>query len=118
MEKQKLPLQTSDELKLFLYKTFIFLGLVVSCYIIYSLSGFLTLFFSALFLSILFAPLLNWLNKRGIRDGVGIFFIYIVLFIFLALLLLAVLPIFIGQANVFIEYIQGIIQKSEESLFL
>lgn len=58
----------------------------------------------------LFDPLVKWLNKKGIRRGLGTLIIYVFLLGICILLLGAIFPVLIDQINEFAKSIPGIVE--------
>jgi len=96
----------TNEYKAFLIKLFILSGFLILCLLIYSLLDFLILFLFSIFLAILFVPFLNKMNKYKIPDFIGIFIIYLILIWFIVLAFFAIIPIFIKQTILFVDFIK------------
>ncbi|MDD2907644.1 MAG: AI-2E family transporter [Candidatus Gracilibacteria bacterium] len=65
----------------------------------------LKILFFASFLLILFSPFLNKMNKRKIPDILGIFIIYLFFILFLLISFFAIIPIFVEQTSLLIDFL-------------
>lgn len=84
------------------YKTFVIKLVLLSIFVVilmflYQIKTILMVLFFALFLNMLFSPLLNRFNKWKIPDVLGIIIIYIIAFVFIMIALFAIIPIFVKQ---------------------
>lgn len=71
----------------------------------YLLSSVLTLLFFSGFLTLLFSPFLDSMNKRRIPDWLGIIFIFLGVLFFFFIALFAIIPIFVKQSVDLFSYI-------------
>lgn len=92
-------------LKVFSQKILILLSFISGVYLLSLIASILAVLFFSGFLTILFSPFLDNMNKKRIPDWLGIIFIFsgIILFFFVALF--AIIPIFIQQISLLFSYI-------------
>ena len=76
-------------------------------YFFYSISNIIVILFFALFLNILFAPFLNFLNKHKIWDFIWILIIYFLILLFIMIVFFSIVPIFIKQISLFAQYVEN-----------
>ncbi len=97
----------------FLTKLFILTFFAISCLLIYNILNIIVILLLALFLNILFSPLLNKFNKWKISDWIGITIIYFSILLIIFVLIFAIAPIFIKQfallLNILTEWINNYI---------
>lgn len=74
-------------------------------FFLYKISSILVIFLLAIFLNILFAPFLNQLNKWKVWDTLWIILIYIVIITFLLLTLFTIIPIFVKQISLLVDFL-------------
>ncbi|MDD3145174.1 MAG: AI-2E family transporter [Candidatus Gracilibacteria bacterium] len=72
------------------------------------------LFFSS-FLLVLFSPFLNKMNKRKIPDILGIFIIYLFFILFLLISLFAIIPIFMEQTYLLVDFLSKKIEILDQA---
>lgn len=102
MFSKKWVLTQSDN-KAFLIKLIILFWFIMILFLVYQVINIVVLLLVSLFLNILFAPILNKLNKWHIRDTLGIILIYIAIFMFIVIMFYSVVPIFIKQITALIN---------------
>lgn len=88
---------TSGDISAFIRKLLVLTGFCIILALIYEIRDILSVFVFAGFLVVLFSPILNALNRKGISDLIGIIIIFFGLLIFFAIVLGAILPIFAEQ---------------------
>ena len=81
----------------FITKLIILTVFIIICLLIYKISNILIILWLALFLNILFSPLLNRFNKWKISDWIWITLIYVSILLMLFILIFVITPIFIKQ---------------------
>lgn len=81
----------------FITKLVILTVFIIICLFVYKILDILIILWLALFLNILFSPVLNRLNKWKISDGFGITLIYFSILLMIFVLIFAITPIFIKQ---------------------
>ncbi|MDD5213769.1 MAG: AI-2E family transporter [Candidatus Gracilibacteria bacterium] len=96
-----------NEYKVFSIKLLIIIGFVLILYFLYSIASFLYLLFFSIFLTLLFSPFLNKLNKHKIPDAIGIIIIYIALILLILIAIFSIIPILLTQTSMFINYLQN-----------
>lgn len=96
---------SSDSLKIFTQKILIVLAFVGGIYMLSLLTSVLTIFFFSGFLTILFSPFLDRMNKKGIPSWLGIVFILLGILLFFFIVLFAIVPIFTQQLAMLFSYI-------------
>ncbi|MDD3120547.1 MAG: AI-2E family transporter [Candidatus Gracilibacteria bacterium] len=89
----------------FFIKLNILLAFLVLVYLFYKIINIIGVFILACFLSLVFSPFLNKMNKHKIPDWLGIIFIYLILLIFIFIVTVAVIPIFIDKITAFIDFL-------------
>ncbi|MDD3646068.1 MAG: AI-2E family transporter [Candidatus Gracilibacteria bacterium] len=83
-------------------KLFIILLFGIGIWIVYKISTILFILIFSLFLTVLFSPFLNYMNKHKINDLFGILIIFFILFIILSILIFSIIPLIVNQsANFF-----------------
>ncbi|MDD2916847.1 MAG: AI-2E family transporter [Candidatus Gracilibacteria bacterium] len=97
--------QGSDSLVVFTQKALILLSLAAGLYMLYSLSSTLAVLFFSGFLTILFSPLLDSMNRKRIPDWLGILFIFLGILFFFFVALFAIIPIFAKQITLLFSYV-------------
>lgn len=97
------------ENKEFLIKLSLLSLFIVWLFFLYKISSILIIFFIALFLNILFSSFLNKLNKLKVRDSVWIFLIFFIILIFLFITVFAILPIFVNQLILLLNFLDNYI---------
>lgn len=93
--------------KSFISKLLILTWFIIILFFLYKILDILVLLFFALFLNILFAPFLNFLNKYKIRDSLGIVVIYLIALILLFVVVFSIVPIFLKQSWLLITQIEN-----------
>jgi predicted PurR-regulated permease PerM len=93
----------TDRYKEFVIKILISIGVVLGGYIIYLISDILNLLFFSFFITILFSPFLDKLNKYKIWDWLWIIIIYLFLLSILILVFFSIVPIFVDQITTLIN---------------
>lgn len=96
-----------NEYKVFSIKLLIIIGFVLILYFLYSIASFLYLLFFSIFLTLLFSPFLNKLNKHKIPDAIWIIIIYIALILLILIAIFSIIPILLTQTSMFINYLQN-----------
>ncbi len=86
------------------WRTILKISLVVLCfYIVYSIRDIIVWFIFALTISILFNPVINFLQKRKISRIVGIILVYFGFFGIFSFLVYLVVPLFASEIRLFLE---------------
>ncbi len=106
MSPEKLLLE-KKKYKTFIIKLTIILWFVLSVFIFYKIMNIIIILIISLFLNILFAPILNKLNKWKIWDTLWIIIIYLIIFVFVVILFVAIVPIFIKQIALLIDILNN-----------
>ena len=83
--------------------TLVVLGVVAVFALLYRFYMVVFLFFVAFSLAVVFEPLANWLQRRGLRREFGLLLVYTVLAAALVLLLASVIPVLVDQARALLE---------------
>ena len=91
----------------FITKLIILTVFIIICLLIYKISNILIILWLALFLNILFSPLLNRFNKWKISDWIWITLIYVSILLMLFILIFAITPIFIKQFTLLLAIISN-----------
>lgn len=111
MEAKKSPheeiLDTPRSLEVFSQKILVILLFMGGLYMLYLLSGVLSILFFSLFLTILFSPVLEKMGKKGVPDWLGIILIFLGIFLFFFVVLFAIVPIFVKQITLLTAYISS-----------
>lgn len=110
MSQEKWLLEKDDNSK-FITKLIIVLFVAFIVFFIYKIINIIILLIIALFLNILFAPILNKFNKWHINDILWIILIYIIIFLFIIIVFYSVIPIFIKQISLLINLVYDYINK-------
>lgn len=87
---------------------FLFISLL---FFLYNIINILVIFFIWVFLNMLFAPFLNSFNKLKIWDWVWMILIFIIIFIFSLITFFSIIPIFINQIILFLNFLDSNIQE-------
>lgn len=101
-----------DENKNFIIKLIITLCFIAIIFLVYQVLNIIILLILSLFLNILFAPILNKLNKIKIGDTIWIILIYISIILFILVMFYTVVPIFIKQISVLINIASDYVNSS------
>ncbi|MDD2871617.1 MAG: AI-2E family transporter [Candidatus Gracilibacteria bacterium] len=96
----------------FLTKLIILSFFIIACLFVYKIGNLLIILGLALFLNILFSPILNKFNKWKISDGIGITIIYLLILVTIFVLLFSIAPIFIKQFSLFLNILSDGINNS------
>lgn len=83
--------------------TLVVLGVVAVFALLYRFYMVVFLFFVAFSLAVVFEPLANWLQRRGLRREFGLLLVYTVLAAALVLLLASVIPVLVDQTRALLE---------------
>lgn len=97
-------LQSSEEKK-FIRKIFIILWFTILALFLYKIINVVIILLISLFLSILFSPFLNRLNKRKINDLLWIILIFLWLFFVIGLIMFLVIPLIINQGIIWFTWL-------------
>lgn len=89
--------------KQYVSKLLITILLLLVIVFVYKIINIVILLIVALFLNILFAPILNRFNKWHIRDPLWIILIYIAIIVFVIMMFYSVVPIFIKQISILVN---------------
>lgn len=100
-----------NQYKVFSIKLLIIAAFLLIAFFIYSISSFLYLLAFSFFLTLLFSPFLNKMNKLKIPDFLWIIIIYIFLVIFLLIAAFSIIPIILKQSSMFVDFIQNYINN-------
>lgn len=73
------------------------IGVLVSSYLLYQISGILIMFFIAFFIAAALDPLIDFLQVKKIPRALGILLVYIMIFLLVALLISYLLPLIAQQ---------------------
>jgi len=95
----------SLEYSYFVKKVLTVIWLLILVWFFYNISNILVLLILSLFLSVLFSPLLNKLNKWKINDLIWIIMIFTWLLLVVALIMFLIVPLIVNQFLVFITWI-------------
>lgn len=109
MLMQKNKTVKENEYKVFSMKLLIIIAFALLMYFLYAISSFLYLLFFSIFLTLLFSPFLNKLNKYKIPDAIWIIIIYIVLILLILIAIFSIVPILLTQTSMLINYLQNYI---------
>lgn len=93
------------EYKSFITKIIIILWFIVSILFLYKISNVIIILILSLFLSILFSPLLNKLNKWKINDLIWIIIIFLLLCFVIALIVFLIIPLIVNQSIILLTLI-------------
>lgn len=93
------------EYKSFSMKLLIILLFWVWIWFLYKLSTILFILFFSLFLTVLFSPFLNYMNKNKINDIFWILIIFFMLLVVLLILIFSIIPLIINQSISFFNSI-------------
>lgn len=96
----------------FLTKLIILSFFIIACLFVYKIWNLLIILWLALFLNILFSPILNKFNKWKISDWIGITIIYLLILVTIFVLLFSIAPIFIKQFSLFLNILSDWINNS------
>lgn len=99
-------LKEFNEYHKFIIKLLIILAFVRIWYFLYTIASFLYLLAFSFFLTLLFSPFLNKMNKYKIPDFVWIIIIYAFLIFFLLLAIFSIVPIILKQTSMFASFMQ------------
>lgn len=97
--------------KIFSIKLLIIAAFLFIAFFLYSISSFLYLLAFSFFLTLLFSPFLNKMNKLKIPDFLWIIIIYIFLVIFLLIAAFSIIPIILKQSSMFVDFVQNYINN-------
>lgn len=111
MFSKKWLLEESEN-KQYLSKLLITVWFVWILFLVYKVMNIVILLVVALFLNILFAPMLNKLNKWHIRDTLWIILIYMAIIVFIVIMFYSVVPIFIKQIGILINLTYDFVNES------
>lgn len=89
-----------NENKSFIHKMLIIIWFVLIAMFLYKITSVLVIFVLSLFLTVLFSPFLNKLNKWKINDIIWIIIIFLWLVLVLALIIFLVVPLIVNQGIV------------------
>ncbi len=94
----------SAETRQFAIKVCIVLGIALIAWLLYTIQSILFLFGGAIFVALLISPFVSYfgkwhIHKWRVSDALAIFLSFGSLFIFIALFILAIVPIFIDLGN-------------------
>ncbi len=93
------------EYKYFVKKVITIIWLLLLVLFLYKISNILVLLILSLFLSVLFSPLLNKLNKWKINDLIWIILIFLWLFLVVALIIFLIVPLIVNQFLVLVNWV-------------
>jgi len=93
------------EYRYFVKKVMTVIWLLILVWFLYNISNILVLLILSLFLSVLFSPLLNKLNKRKINDLIWIILIFLGLILVVALIIFLIVPLIVNQFLVLVTWI-------------
>ncbi|MDD4151512.1 MAG: AI-2E family transporter [Candidatus Gracilibacteria bacterium] len=100
-----------NKYRVFSIKLLIIIAFVGLGFFLYSISSFLYLLAFSFFLTLLFSPFLNKMNRFKIPDFLGIIIIYIFLVLFLLVAIFSIIPILLKQSSMFIDFVQNYINN-------
>ncbi len=100
-----------NEYKVFSIKLLIIIAFALILYFLYSIASFLYLLFFSIFLTLLFSPFLNKLNKHKIPDSIWIIIIYVALIVLILVAIFSIVPILLTQSSMFINYLQNYVNN-------
>ncbi len=101
----------SEEYMKFSVKFLILLSILSVIWFLYMQLNILKIIFFASFLLVLFSPFLNKMNKRNIPDVLWIAIIYMFFILFLLISFFAIIPIFVKQTYMLIEFLSWSIEN-------
>ncbi len=93
------------EYRYFVKKVMTVIWLLILVWFFYNISSILVLLILSLFLSVLFSPLLNKLNKWKINDLIWIIMIFTWLLLVVALIIFLIVPLIVNQFLVLITWV-------------
>ena len=93
------------EYRYFIKKVITVIWLLILVWFLYKISSILVLLVLSLFLSVLFSPFLNKLNKWKINDLIWIILIFTWLFIVVALIIFLIVPLIVNQFLVLVTWV-------------
>lgn len=97
--------------KIFAIKLLIIISFLIIWFFLYSIATFLYLLAFSFFLTLLFSPFLNKMNKYKIPDALGILIIYIFIIFLIIITIFSILPILVKQSLLFIDFLQNYINN-------
>lgn len=100
-----------NKYRVFSIKLLIIIAFVGLGFFLYSISSFLYLLAFSFFLTLLFSPFLNKMNRFKIPDFLWIIIIYIFLVLFLLIAIFSIIPILLKQSSMFIDFVQNYINN-------
>jgi predicted PurR-regulated permease PerM len=92
---------------MFSIKLLIIIAFLIIWFFLYSIATFLYLLSFSFFLTLLFSPFLNKMNKYKIPDALGILIIYLFVILLIFITIFSVLPILAKQTLLFIDFMQN-----------
>lgn len=104
-----------EEYVKFSVKFLIILSILAILWFLYMQLSIIKILFFASFLLILFSPFLNKLNKKNIPDILWIAIIYLFFILFLLISFFAIIPIFVKQTYMLIEFLSDSISTLDQA---
>lgn len=104
-----------DEYVKFSVKFLIMLSILWIIWFLYLQLSIIKIIFFSSFLLVLFSPFLNKMNKRNIPDILWIAIIYLFFIIFLLISFFAIIPIFVKQTYMLIEYLKESVEVIDQA---
>jgi predicted PurR-regulated permease PerM len=91
------------------------IGIVAVLYFLYLIRTVLGLLFIAIFLAVALAPLVEWVNRRGVPRGMSILAVYLALLAAVFGLGLLVVPPIVSGVNKFVNHVPGYVTDLRKS---
>ncbi len=107
---KKIIRNNSEEYLKFSVKLIIIIFFLLIIWFLYLQLNIIKILFFSSFLLLLFSPFLNKMNKRNIPDVLAIFIIYLFFIFFLLISFFSIIPIFIKQTYLLIDFLNNKIQ--------
>lgn len=87
------------------------LAMAVVFYFLYRVRAILALAVVALFLAVALNPAIDWLERRGLKRGLGVLAIFFLIFVLVGLISLSFVPIFVEQGQSLAQAAPELIEK-------
>ncbi len=100
-----------NQYKVFSIKLLIILLFLTIWFFLYSIATFIYLLLASFFLTLLFSPFLNKMNKYKIPDFLWVLIIYLFIILLIIITIFSILPILVKQSVLFIDFMQNYINN-------